>query len=218
MFLSRLTLDPRHEGAARDLAVPYDLHRTLATAFGEAPDGLHRSTHGILFRVDDAATGPTVLAQSVTVPDWSRLPHGYARRVDGPKPVSLALANGQHLRFRLVANPVRRVRPDGRKHPQRLALIHDRAGNGRPDGFLDWLERQARAAGFAVLEVEHTPFRLHARRPLGQGLDKSRVPHFGVRFDGLLQVSDAEALEKAVRKGIGAAKSFGFGLLSLAPA
>ena len=36
MYLSKLTLDPRHLGARRDLADAYEMHRTLARAF--APD------------------------------------------------------------------------------------------------------------------------------------------------------------------------------------
>jgi len=39
-----------------------------------------------------------------------------------------------------------------------------------------------------------------------------------VRYEGLLQVTDPHLLVEAVRAGIGSAKGFGFGLLSLAPA
>ena len=64
------------------------------------------------------------------------------------------------------------------------------------------------------------PFRLAAKRRRSPDLrlTKADVPHFGVRFDGTLQVTDARALARAVRDGIGPAKAFGFGLLSLAPA
>ncbi len=37
-----------------------------------------------------------------------------------------------------------------------------------------------------------------------------------VRFDGVLEVTDPAALAAAVRDGLGSAKAFGFGLLSLA--
>ena len=39
-----------------------------------------------------------------------------------------------------------------------------------------------------------------------------------VRFEGLLEVTDPERFLQTVREGIGAAKGFGFGLFSLAPA
>ena len=41
---------------------------------------------------------------------------------------------------------------------------------------------------------------------------------FAMRFDGLLGVTDPVQFLEALRAGIGSAKGFGFGLLSLAPA
>lgn len=226
MFLSRLLLDPRHAQAQTDLAAPYDLHRTLARAFADdgPPDG-HRARHGVLFRIDVATPqGVPVLVQSTTAPDWARLAPGYALRTDGPKPLAPSFETGQTLRFRLVANPVRRTREEGKTHPVRLPLVHARAdaAAGLPDGYLDWIERQTVKAGAEMLQVADAPFRVAGRRRRGPDLDgrlaKQQIPHFGVRFDGLLTVRDPEALARAVRDGIGPAKAFGFGLLSLAPA
>ena len=72
------------------------------------------------------------------------------------------------------------------------------------------------AAGHEPL-VGHVPFRTAHRRSNGEPIPKSEVAHFGVCFDGMLIVTDADAMTAAVRDGIGAAKAFGFGLLSLAP-
>ena len=223
LYLSQLTLNPEHGQARRDLASPYQLHRTLSRAFGDAPEGVHRQTHGVLFRVDDPAPGGTpVLVQSATDPDWRRLPSGYALRRDGPKPFELDLALGQTLRFRLAVNPVRRINEDGKRHPTRLPLVHPRGAVGGegvpPDGYLDWLARQGARLGFDVLQVSDVPFRVARRRRRGQDLAKAEVPHFGVRFDGTMAVTDPEALTRAVHDGVGPAKAFGFGLLSLATA
>jgi len=38
-----------------------------------------------------------------------------------------------------------------------------------------------------------------------------------VQFDGLLRILDQDMTRKTVENGIGSAKGFGFGLLSLAP-
>lgn len=225
MFLSRLMLDPGASGVHRDLAAPYDLHRSLARAFPDDEPGAHRARHGVLFRIEDATPhGVPVLVQSATAPDWARLLPGYALRIDGPKTFEPALVAGQRLRFRLVANPVRRTHEQGRKHPVRLPLVHARADTaaGRPDGYLDWLDRQARKAGVTLDAVADAPFRIARRRARGPALDgalaKPDIPHVGVRFDGTLTVTDAEALVASLRNGIGPAKAFGFGLLSVAPA
>ena len=116
MHLSQLVLNPEHAQARRDLATPYDLHRTLARAFPDDDPDAHRARHGVLFRVEDATPrGVPVLVQSATLPDWTRLAPGYALRTDGPKPFAPTLADGQRLRFRLVANPVKRIREEGRE-------------------------------------------------------------------------------------------------------
>ena len=44
-----------------------------------------------------------------------------------------------------------------------------------------------------------------------------RLQFYAVQFDGVLQVTDADLLVRAVQAGIGSGKGFGFGLLSLAP-
>ena len=220
LFLSKLLLNPEHAQARRDLASPYELHKTLANAFPDDESERHRARHGVLFRIEDAGRGGApVLVQSTSAPDWQLLPQGYALRLDGPKAFEPTFREGQRLRFRLVANPVRRVRIDGKKHPRRVALVHPEAKDGIETGYLDWLGRQAEAAGLAVVDVADAPFRLDRKRRVGaEEIAKTRIPHFGVRFDGVLRVTDPERLVEAVRTGIGPAKAFGFGLLSLAPA
>lgn len=227
MYLTKLNLNPRYVQVQQDLAVPYDLHRTLGQAFPDERSEQHRKRHGILFRIESPTrTGVPVLVQSITEPDWSKLPAGYTLRVDGPKAFDPFLAEGQALRFRLVANPIRRVRLDGKKHPRRMPLVHPRAKEGIETGYLDWLEHQASRHGFTIDadSVVDAPFRLGRKRKLKhdpteiETIPKAKVGHFGVRFDGLLRVDDAQALGNAVRSGIGPAKAFGFGLLSLAPA
>ncbi|MEM1054716.1 MAG: type I-E CRISPR-associated protein Cas6/Cse3/CasE [Bacteroidota bacterium] len=218
LYLSRLTLNPEHGQARRDLAGPYDLHRTLARAFGDAPEGHHRAHHGILFRVEDPSSGGVpVLVQSTSVPRWEHLEPGYLARLDGPKTFEPAFVEGQQLRFRLIANPVRRVNAEGKRHPRREALVHPRAKDGIPTGYLDWLDRQLARYGAEAAEVADVPFRIDRKRKAGKSrLPKDRIPHFGVRFDGTLTVTDPERLAGAVAEGIGAAKAFGFGLLSVA--
>ena len=76
-------------------------------------------------------------------------------------------------------------------------------------------------ASGAVPQVGHVAFRVARRRPnRGSGaqaqIPKGEVAHAGVRFDGELTVTDPGELRDAVAAGIGPAKAFGFGLLSLA--
>jgi CRISPR system Cascade subunit CasE len=45
---------------------------------------------------------------------------------------------------------------------------------------------------------------------------KAKLSHHAVRFEGILCVTNPEQFVATVESGIGSAKSFGFGLLSLA--
>jgi CRISPR system Cascade subunit CasE len=208
MYLSRLTLNPRHRRAQRELAQPYQMHRSLLRAF---PDGLDREKERVLFRVEvNPRTGePTILLQSTLQPDWGWLKEDGARnyllRPPQTKTFDLNLASGQTLAFRLRANPtVKRKFPNG---------DHKRVGLYRDEEQITWLERKG----------QHGGFRLLAARSGGQdtagGWDKERhkLKLLAVQFDGLLQVTDPQQLRQTVRQGIGSGKGLGFGLLSLAP-
>ena len=211
--LSRLTLNPENADVRRDLASPYELHRTLMRAF---PDGA-RGGNRLLFRVEPEGVGRgvAVLVQSHPEPprwDFLHGMKGYACRVEGPVDVRPALREGQRLRFRLAANPTKKVQN------KRVPLIHD---GPNPEGhptYHDWLRRKAGQHGFEVLRAEDAPFRTALLNRRKDDYDKKELPLFGVRFDGVLRVTDVEALLEAVRGGVGPAKAFGFGLLSLAPA
>jgi len=215
MYLSRLILNPRHRRVQKEVAQPYQMHRSLMNAF---PDGLEPGDERVLFRLEaHPRTGAlTLLVQSLTLPDWSWLAkpraRGYLLPVDEPNPAvksfDLNLAPGQVLAFRLRANPTARRRlPDGSRK---------RVGLCREEEQRDWLERKAEQGGFRVLSV-----RTSNQTMVGGKIRRNDEAHklrlLAVQFDGLLQVTDPDRLRDTVQQGIGSGKSLGFGLLSLAP-
>lgn len=228
MYLSRLTLHPRSREARRDAASPYDLHRTLARAF-PTPDGTpYREHHDVLFRREEAsrAVGLSVLVQSRTAPDWHELPEAYLLGAE-TRPFEPSFAVGQSLTFRLVANPIKKVRREGHKHSQKVPLPDRHPVAEQKSGVpfdplaappltpaRRWLARKGEQHGFEVLFVTTRDFQLGvAGRDLAS---KAALPLIGLRFDGLLRVHDPVRLVEAVRTGVGPSKAFGFGLLSLA--
>ena len=114
MYLSRLTLNPRSRDVRRDLADVYQLHRTIMSAFASNPDGAARRSLGVLFRVDpEGAPLPVVLVQSREEPRWE-LPQGYLAPGTNAqsKPIGElldAITAGRTYRFRLLANPTRKI-------------------------------------------------------------------------------------------------------------
>ncbi|NLO07862.1 MAG: type I-E CRISPR-associated protein Cas6/Cse3/CasE [candidate division WS1 bacterium] len=204
MYLSRLILNPRNRQVRSELACPYEMHRTIARAFGEDYED-----DRILYRVDvERRTGvATVLVQSLTEPDWSVLPDDrYLLEPADSKPIAPGVSEGQLLSFRLRANPVKREKESGR----RQGLLQEEEQRA-------WLERQGERSGFRVVRCHVIPEGLQEFLRRSNG-DERKVTLLSVRFEGLLQVTDPDALGAAVRDGIGPAKAFGFGLLSLARA
>ncbi len=209
MYLTKLLLNPLSRQVVRDLANPYDLHRSLLSAFPDAADG---GPGRVLFRVeppqtsdwyDDQPPAPVVLLQSEQAPDWQKsgLHRDYFRERLLPKPLPDSFAANTRLRFRLRANPT--VKRDGKRH----ALFEE-------DAQLKWLHRKAEESGFQVVDVAVAP----EGNSLGTKLNGRRhdITHFAVKFDGELIVTNQSLFAEVVKNGIGSAKGFGFGLLSLA--
>ena len=211
MNLSKLIFNPRNAGVRQDIARPYELHRTLHRGVEHAPND-----NRLLFRIEPEGGGrrPVVLVQSAkAVPDWTPLlANGYLLEAYGPKPLEPALRIGQRLAFRLTANPTKKVAG------KRIPLSHAVRQHKEDRTYWHWLHRKAEQHGFTVLAARDAPFRTASNRRKKQRYDKAEIPHFGVRFDGVLEVTDSDRLLEAIRQGIGPAKAFGFGLLSLAPA
>ncbi|HNS52992.1 MAG TPA: type I-E CRISPR-associated protein Cas6/Cse3/CasE [Anaerolineae bacterium] len=214
MYLSRLILNPGSRRVQREVAEPYQMHRSVMRAF---PASLGKTDERVLFRVDAAphADALTLLVQSWTPPDWSWLgepkAQGYLLPVSGPNPAvksfDLHLVAGQVLSFRLRANPTARRKLDDGEH-KRLGLY-------REEEQVDWLRRKGEASGFRVLSVATGGSEVIGGAA-GSGDDRHDLKLLAVQFDGTLQVTDPERLRQGVAHGVGSGKGFGFGLLSLA--
>ncbi len=217
MYLSRLLLNPRSRQVQRETADPYNLHRTLMQAF--AP---RRDQAAVLHRLEiHSHTGlPVLLVQSQMPPDWSKLPHpDYLLPPDPfdatPNPAvktfDLSLRPGQVFQFRLTANPtIKKVRRDengDRKNSNRVPLVHE-------DQQVQWLADKGEQHGFRLLHV--TTSSQQAQKGWKKG--ESPLTLYTVQFNGRLQITDTDKFVTAVHTGIGPAKAFGCGLLSLAPA
>lgn len=211
MYLSRLILNPRNRRVQSEVASPYEMHRSLMNAF---PDDLDPDEERVLFRLEAEARDrrPTLLVQSWNMPDWSWLgesgAQGYLATTNLPnpavKPFHPELSPDQTLVFRLRGNPT--VKRDGK-----------RVGLYCQDEQKEWLARKAEQSGMQVISAR-TSHEQIITTIVHRDSATHRVKLLSVRFDGYLHVRDPQKLLEAVRHGVGSAKAFGFGLLSLAPA
>jgi CRISPR system Cascade subunit CasE len=188
----------------------YQMHRTLLQAYPDKADG---GSGSVLWRLDtDRRTGIScVLVQSSKEPNWQKLTGQYPEYLvaqtaeDIPslqsKPLpELRFRTGQCLAFRLRANPT--IKRDGTRHG--LLTEEEQAA---------WLYRKAEANGFRAVNVLITP-----ESPRESSKKEGRRMKFvSTLYEGRLVVAEPDAfLEKAIESGIGSAKAFGFGLLSVA--
>jgi CRISPR system Cascade subunit CasE len=250
VYLSRLLLNPFHSRVRRDLSDCQRMHSTVMSGFpdaGESGVGA-RSRCGVLYRVEAGHRGQSVvlLVQSAVRPSWSHLVEEgcLVRSVAGEDNPAVkcideqisSIAEGMVLRFRLKANPTKKVGTSSKsdrlsgvqKSNGRRVFIADQAGQ------IDWLARKGAMSGFALLEVRSDPsvadvvggsedivigVKLVGCREQRAGVAELRhqLVFRGVVFDGHLRVTDERAFKTALANGIGSGKAYGFGLLSIAP-
>lgn len=231
MFLSRVPVNEMSRAFRRDYADVHDMHRTLMSVFDEADvDAGARRHHGLLWRMEEDGPARSLLVQSRARPDWTRLPHGYASgrvKVTCLQPALAAAEAGRRLSFRLVANPTRSTppvggAPGGRGRGKRRP-IHD------PKEQVAWLIRQGERHGFVIpadsdgapdVSVEPRPALLGRKvdqRSKARGDSRLKISILPVGFAGRLIVTDPEGFAEAVKEGIGRAKAYGCGLMSLEP-
>lgn len=229
LYFSRLLLTKRF----RDL---HDVHNLVWTAFrAEQVEGAPRP---FLFRADRVAVGETgrgwkVLVQATRAGQWAAVPDGIVEHEERRR--TIALEVGERLRFLLRANATR-----ASKHGHRFADVPDLAGQRFRDlppedrrrtrgirlGLRDeaeliaWLERAGSARGFDLERgsgPEAAPAVTIARKHRETWSDGGRhAVHEGVDFEGHLRVRDSQLLFETLVSGVGGARAFGFGLLSLA--
>jgi CRISPR system Cascade subunit CasD len=215
VYLSRLVLELAQQDVVRDLRDAHDLHRTLLDAFPPPEDwawGVRqnidprdeaRAFHGLLHRLDRSDGETVLLVQSGTKPEWGRLPAGYLRerpRVDRVEGLWSSIRAGD--KFYFCVRAVWRT-PVGNLDDEAAHVARMRATGPQ--------------IGVTVLCVDEVRIEqpevggAHGRRTKGE------VAILPVRLTGRLRVVDADLLRLAMRRGLGAKKAYGCGLLSLRP-
>lgn len=199
MFLSKIMIS----GAA--CRNPYEIHRSLWKLFPEDAD----ADRDFLFRVGQSDRNRAeILMQSIREPVIS----SNAVQILAFKEFPLSLKAGQRLRFMLIANPIKMINDErGRKNTEgepkkcRVPLV-------REDDQRGWIERKLLDTASIESIVIDPIFPLRFRKGKEDRAGKIKP----ISFQGILKVEEPENMMELVRKGIGPAKAFGCGLLSLA--
>jgi CRISPR system Cascade subunit CasE len=197
------------------------MHAAVLAGF---PDARPSQEGRVLCRVDTYQTHRVLLyAVSPDKPDFTHLaeqagwPTTTAWDTRGYDGLLDSLRDGQRWHFRLTANPVHSARRA--EWTETKPLAHVTVAQQ-----LQWLLDRAEGLGFRIpggkqgdgeegepdVAVVDRSVRRFSR---GEG----RVTVATATFEGHLEITDPAALRKALTFGIGRAKSYGCGLLTLAP-
>ncbi|GLU49937.1 type I-E CRISPR-associated protein Cas6/Cse3/CasE [Nocardiopsis ansamitocini] len=234
MHLTRFRLNTLRQGARRLLSSPQAMHAAVMGSFAailpsdtDAPRVLWRVDRNARAEVFLYVVGPdrpdlTHLVEQAgwptsSEPGWDT--HDYA-------PFLSRLAKGDTWAFRLTANPVHSIRRADGEPTKRTAHVTPRHQMG-------WLLQRQDTSGFRVVEKPAHARRLpegdeyelivHDRRSAAFGKTerqtgrRNRVPLTTATFDGRLEVTDPDALRTVLTTGLGRAKAYGCGLMTLAP-
>ena len=230
MYLTRFRINTARREGRELLGSPHRMHAAVNMSFPDPPsrDG---SGPRVLWRIDRNSSAEVLLfVVSPRRPDMTHLVEqaGWpAAETPGWQTYDYStflgrLTQGSKWAFRLTANPVHKIRRKDDEPTKRTAHI-------TPHHQMAWLLAQQKRAGFVVLEKPE------AKRLLPEGdelqlivrdkrdlrfakVSEGRtVQLMTVTFDGRLTVTDPGLLRRTLTQGLGKAKAYGCGLMTLAP-
>ncbi len=213
MYLSRVELNPYRRETVKGLSSPQLMHAAVMASFASFGEPVEDR---VLWRIDRLGAAMYLLVQSQRKPDFHHIVDQFGRPDAGQTwdcldygPFLAGIANGQTWRFRLVANPTHSESRDGKRGK---VYAHVTAEQQKK-----WLLEKAGGNGFAVLDPEGNPtFDIMQRELLRFERSGKTVTVSIVTFEGVLQVTDAGMLRKAMESGFGRAKAYGCGMLTIA--
>lgn len=219
MYISRVVLDTSAENTGKLISSPYRMHAAIEKSFPPKAARHYDDGERVLWRLDQnpvyddfSTTKAYLYIVSPETPDLSVIARQCSTlgipSTKSYDPVMQALKDGQTWRFRLKANATR-------------SQPRDRGAHGRVHGCMTatsqmtWLLDRCAKHGFRVdandVLISQSDVEQFSRHD-------ASITISTVTYDGMLIVTDANALRQALERGIGRSKGFGCGLLTIAPA
>ena len=202
MYMTRVTL--------KSVPQPNDMHTLLLAAFGAHNDKAQES----LWRVDDLGEDKELLIVSASIPELQQIVTEIGNGDESNKTLSYApflerIECAQVWNFRLCANPVEYKKKNASDKRGKICALRS-----APEQ-LAWLDKQSAQNGFDVKDcsVISSEWRIFK----AEKTDKKNAERIlAATFEGVLNVTNADAFRTALVQGVGLGKSHGCGLLTIA--
>ena len=214
MYLSRVALDSSRRETMQLLASPYLMHGAVERSFsGERERNLWRLDwlQDTCYLLILSKQRPHLLNIAQKYGDLSSLlpfeTKEYAPFID-------RLQSGQNWRFRLCANPVRSSFAEKENYSARGKVF----AHVTPEQQKKWLLSRAEKNGFALSETSFEVVQSEWKRFKKGNHSNSKISLHTVTYEGLLTIVDTDLFTNALVRGIGRAKAYGCGFLTVAHA
>lgn len=199
----------------RALQSPQVMHAAVMASFDSFQ--MNEGEGRVLWRTDRVGASTYLLIQSPMKPDLHHIVDQFGRPDAGQVGETIdyesflsSVHNGQVWRFRLRANPVRSV-PSGEPNVRGKVCHHITA-----EQQLGWLLDRCEGLGFSLTGADGPTVQIVQRDKRVFDRKGSKVTISMVTFEGLLTVDDRDRFIEALRNGIGRAKSYGCGMITIA--
>ena len=212
MYLSRVEINPRLRACKLALNSPQRLHAMIAASFPSSSEPESDRRH--LWRLDKLDNALYALVMSPIKPDFTHLieqigwpASGQSWETKDYDPFLDKIDNGQQWLFRLRANPTW-SKPNEDNPSLRGRVIPCL----RIDEQKSWLETRIAKHGVSLHGFELVS------REVNQFSRNGKTVTLNIAtFEGILSVVEPALLREALVCGLGRAKAYGCGLLTLAP-
>jgi len=207
MYLSRVKINDTLRNSRSALANPQVMHALVAGCFDNT-----KERQRPLWRIDTLSATTYLLLVSLEKPDLSNLLSQLTLDDDQEAIIKeydqflSRIGNGDIFRFRLTANPVHSLMPKNGKSER--GKIY---GQVTVEQQKSWLQKRSEKNGFELIH-----FDVASRGERNFKRNNETVTLTVATFEGVLKVIDADALRQVLMQGLGRAKAYGCGLMTVA--
>lgn len=208
MYLSRIELNPQRRDTIKALASPQIIHAAVKSGFPTLDSGAER----VLWRLDKIKHALYLLVLSPRKPDFTSTVEQFGWPASGQvwetKNYDVLLdiiESGQRWLFRLCANPTKSISGEKGQRGKVSGLS--------PQEQLEWLVARMDKNGFTLTMDD---FAITQRTQQKFRRANETITLSTATFEGRLTVNDAALFKKALVYGVGRAKAYGCGLLTVA--